>query len=160
MSETTRLLRLLITGSRNHQWTAYDSQALLIAVRDIVDKTQKQPVLVHGGATGADTDAARVGQHLFNLQTEVHRADWKKYGRAAGPIRNKQMVELGADLCLAFPDHPKNQGGQGSRGTWNCIDLAQQARIPILVVWNQHLWVYNPDHPTHGTHRILDPYIP
>lgn len=36
MSETTRLPRLLITGSRTHQWTAYDSQALLIAIRDIV----------------------------------------------------------------------------------------------------------------------------
>lgn len=158
MSETTRLPRLLITGSRNHQWTPYDSQALLIAVRDIVDETQKNPVIVHGGATGADTEAALHGQRLFNLQTEVHRADWKKYGRAAGPIRNKQMVELGADLCLAFPDHPKNQGGHGSRGTWDCIDLAQQAGIPVLVVWNQRLWVYNPNHPTHGTHRALDRY--
>lgn len=157
MSDTPRLPRLLITGSRNHQWTADDSQALLIAVQDIVDKTQKNPVIVHGGATGADTDAARAGQRLFNLQAEVHRADWKKYGRAAGPIRNKQMVELGADLCLAFPDHPK---GRGSRGTWNCIDLAQQAGIPVLVVWNQRLWVYNPNHPTHGTHRALDRYIP
>jgi len=91
----------------------------------------------------------------FYAQAEVHRADWKKYGRAAGPIRNKQMVELGADLCLAFPDHPK---GHGSRGTWNCVKLAQQAGIPVLVVWNQRLWVYNPDHPTHGTHRVLDPY--
>ena len=111
MSETTRLPRLLITGSRNHQWTAYDSQALLIAIRDIVEKTQKRPTLVHGGATGTDTEAALHGQRLFNLQTEVHRADWKKYGRAAGPIRNKQMVELRADLCLAFPYHPKNHGG-------------------------------------------------
>ena len=104
MSETTRLPRLLITGSRTHQWTPYDSHALLIAVQEI--------------------------------------------------------VELGADLCLAFPDHPKNQGGHGSRGTWNCIDLAQQTGIPVLVVWNQRLWVYNPNHPTHGTYRALDPYIP
>lgn len=157
MSETTRLSRLLITGSRSHQWTPYDSHALLIAVQDIFNKTRKNPLIVHGGATGADTEAALHGQRLFNLQTEVHRADWKKYGRAAGPIRNKQMVELGADLCLAFPDHPK---GHGSRGTWNCVDLAQQAGIPVLVVWNQRLWVYNPNHPTHGTYRALDPYIP
>lgn len=149
--------RLLITGSRAHQWTPYDSHALLIAVQEIVETTQKNPIIVHGGATGADTEAARSGQHLFHLQAEVHRADWKKYGRAAGPIRNKQMVELGADLCLAFPDHPK---GQGSRGTWNCIGMAHQAGIPVFVVWNQRLWVYNPDHPTHGTHRALDPYIP
>ena len=150
--------RLLITGSRNHQWTAYDSQALRIAIQDIFDKTQKNPVIVHGGATGADTDAARNGQRLFNLRTEVHRADWKKYGKAAGPIRNKQMVELGADLCLAFPDHPK---GEGSRGTWNCVDLAQQARIPVLVVWSQRLWAYDPQHTSeyvHKSYRVLDPY--
>ena len=114
MSDTPRLPRLLITGSRNHQWTPYDSDALRLAVQDIVNKTQKNPIIVHGGATGADTEAALHGQHLFNLQAEVHRADWKKYGRAAGPI------------------HPK---GQGSRGTWNCVDLAQQAGIPVLVVW-------------------------
>ena len=124
MSDTPRLL---ITGSRAHQWTPYDSHALLIAVQDIVDKTQKNPIIVHGGATGADTEAALHGQRLFGLQTEVHRADWKKYGRAAGPIRNKQMVE-------------------------------QRAGIPVLVVWNQRLWVYNPNHPTHGTYRTLDPY--
>lgn len=132
--------RLLIAGSRNHQWTPYDSHALLIAVRKILEKTHKLPVLVHGGATGADTEAARVGQQLLNLPTEVHRADWSKYDRAAGPIRNKEMVNCGADLCLAFPDHPK---GQGSRGTWNCIDLAHQAGIPVYVVWNRRMWVYN-----------------
>lgn len=83
---------------------------------------------------------------------------WTKYGRAAGPIRNKEMVRLGADLCLAFPDHPK---GQGSRGTWGCIDLAHQAGIPILIVWQHRLWVYDPDHRhqlTHGSYRVLDIY--
>lgn len=140
--------RLLITGSRAHQWTPYDSHALLIAVREILEKTHALPILVHGGATGADTDAARMGQQLLNLPTEVHRADWNTYGRTAGPIRNKEMVNLGADLCLAFPDHPK---GQGSRGTWGCIDLAYQSGIPVYVVWNRRIWIYNPSHPDHGT---------
>lgn len=144
--------RLLITGSRAHQWTSYDSHALLIAVREILEKTHELPVLVHGGATGADTEAARVGQRLFNLPIEVHRADWNTHGRAAGPIRNKETVRLGADLCLAFPDHPK---GQGSRDTWGCIDLAHQTGIPVLVVWNRRMWVYNPSHPDHGTAYTL-----
>lgn len=139
--------RLLITGSRNHQWTPYDSHALLIAVRKILEKTHALPTLVHGGATGADTEAALAGQRLLGLPIEVHRADWNTYGRAAGPIRNKEMVNLGADLCLAFPDHPK---GQGSRGTWGCIELAYQSGIPVLVVWNHCMWVYNPSHPDHG----------
>lgn len=90
--------RLLITGSRNHQWTSYDSHALLIAVQEILEKTHELPVLVHGGATGADTKAARMGQQLLNLPTEVHRAG-----------------------------------------------------IPVYVVWNHHMWIYNPLHPDHGT---------
>jgi len=38
--------RLLITGSRAHQWTPYDSHALLIAVREVLEKTHELPVLV------------------------------------------------------------------------------------------------------------------
>lgn len=144
--------RLLITGSRAHQWTPYDSHALLIAVQEILEKTHALPVLVHGGATGADTEAAHAGQQLLNLPTEVHRADWNTHGRAAGPIRNKEMVNLGADLCLAFPDHPK---GQGSRGTWGCIDLAHQAGISVYVVWNRRIWIYKPSHSDHGTTYTL-----
>lgn len=144
--------RLLITGSRDHQWSDYDFYALSVAVRDITERTHMLPVLVHGGASGADTQAAYHGQQLFNLPNEVHRADWNTHGRAAGPIRNKEMVNLGADLCLAFPDHPK---GQGSRGTWGCIDLAHQAGIPVYVVWNRRMWIYNPSHPDHGR-----PYTP
>lgn len=75
--------RLLITGSRARLWTPYDSHALLIAVQKILEKTHTLPILVHGGATGADTEAARMGQQLLNLPTEVHRADWTKYGRSS-----------------------------------------------------------------------------
>lgn len=150
--------RLLITGSRTHHWTPYDHHALFLAAQDIIERTKKMPVVVHGGARGADTDADRAARHLLSLQTEAHPADWNTYGRAAGPIRNQEMVRMGADLCLAFPDHPK---GQGSRGTWNCIECAYQAGIPVLIVWNKRLWVYDPDHRhqlTHGSYRNLDTY--
>ena len=60
------------------------------------------------------------------LEPERHPADWKRYGRAAGPIRNQEMVNLGADVCLAFPR-------EGSRGTKNCMEAARKAGIPTLV---------------------------
>ncbi len=57
---------------------------------------------------------------------ERHPADWNKYGNAAGPIRNKQMVDLGADKGLAFN---KNR----SRGTSGTIKLMHEAKIDVAV---------------------------
>ena len=55
-----------------------------------------------------------------------HPADWDKHGKAAGMIRNREMVALGADICLAFPI------GR-SPGTRACIREAQRAGIPVRV---------------------------
>jgi hypothetical protein len=60
-------------------------------------------------------------------QPEPHPANWDTYGRAAGGIRNSEMVALGADLCLAFP-------GPGSTGTWDCIRKAAGALIRVQIV--------------------------
>lgn len=68
-------------------------------------------VLVHGGAPGADTLAAK----LWPYQAEVWPAEWDQFGKAAGPIRNRLMLESGIDLVIAFP---------GGRGT---ADLTRRA---------------------------------
>ena len=52
--------------------------------------------------------------------------NWKNLGRKAGPLRNQKMVDLGADICIAFP-----QGE--SRGTRNCMKLADKAGIEVVV---------------------------
>lgn len=53
---------------------------------------------------------------------EQHPADFDKHGKAGGPIRNSEMVALGADLCIGFP-------GPKSRGTWDCLQKATDAGI-------------------------------
>lgn len=64
---------------------------------------------------------------LWGLPVEAHPADWRSCGRAAGLIRNQRMVDLGADLCLAFPL------GE-SRGTWDCVARARKAGIEVRII--------------------------
>ena len=81
-------------------------------------------VVVHGGCrTGADAIADGWARRA-GVEVEVWPADWAAYGRAAGPIRNGRMVAAGARMCLAFPL-------PGSRGTVNCMELAESAGIPV-----------------------------
>lgn len=123
-------LRILVTGSR--KWT--DRDVIRAALLDALGTytTIGQPVLVHGGARGADA-LAHVEWHRLMSQhpgwladPEVHRADWDRYGKAAGHRRNAEMVTAGATVCLAFPL------GE-SRGTRGCMALAERAGIPVIV---------------------------
>ena len=118
--------RLLITGSR------YFNDAVLMhaAISDAVSTLRgfgfTRIVLVHGGARGADTLAAQIGRSM-GLEIEAHPARWDVYGRSAGPVRNREMVELGANLVLAFPV------GE-SHGTRGCMRLAQEKGCAVVNV--------------------------
>jgi hypothetical protein len=81
--------------------------------------------LIHGNARGADRMAEKVLTAYFRGGFEVRRfpANWNKYGKSAGYLRNKQMLEEGKpDLVIAFP---------GGKGTASMIKLAKQASIPV-----------------------------
>lgn len=117
-------LRILITGSRH--WT--DWHTIEVALRRAFltyggTRLNRDTVVVHGGAPGADQIAAFLATRM-GMQTEHHPADWNRHGKAAGPIRNREMVAATADVCLAFPigDSP---------GTRGCMALAEQAGIPV-----------------------------
>lgn len=90
------LKRVLVTGSRD--WT--DAATIRMAL-----KAEWEPgaVLVHGAGRGAD----RIAQEVWvsfggRFHDEPHPADWDRFGKRAGPIRNREMVDAGADVCLAF----------------------------------------------------------
>src|SRR5579859_6662892 len=62
--------------------------------------------LIHGGAAGADTLAGKWAKEA-GIPCDVFPAEWDKYGRAAGHIRNSHMLERGKpDLVVAFPGGP------------------------------------------------------
>jgi predicted Rossmann fold nucleotide-binding protein DprA/Smf involved in DNA uptake len=80
--------------------------------------------LVSGGAKGVDTLAEEYAEK-HNIPITVFEAEWDKYGRGAGPIRNKLIVKE-ADVIMAFP-------GENPRGTLNTINLARKENKIVFV---------------------------
>lgn len=117
--------RVIVTGSR--YWPTPQT------VHDVLDEAfsyaPRRPfVLVHGACrTGADEYArlwAVAAAATCDVIEEPHPADWFRLGNSAGPARNREMVNAGADLCLAFLL-------SNSVGTQHTIRLATQAGIPV-----------------------------
>lgn len=109
--------RILITGSRN--WS--DRETIQNALKPFA---YHDAVLVSGACpSGADAIAEEIWE-AWGFPVERHPANWS-FGKKAGPKRNQQMVDLGADLCLAFrKDY--------SRGTTHCANAATMAGIPTI----------------------------
>jgi hypothetical protein len=123
-------VRVIATGSR--VWRDCD---LIYGVfddllRPIADYAGEL-VVVHGGATGADSwvDAWARGVRAAGRPVQVERfpvttQEWDRHGKRAGILRNERMVDAGADLVVAFPL-------PGGRGTQHCMRYAQSKGIPV-----------------------------
>jgi hypothetical protein len=128
------MIRILVTGSRHwtdetrirHSLTALVRRYCRIGLTDSMQGALNglDVTIVHGAAPGADSIATAVATaHLWTV--EPHPADWARHGRSAGPRRNREMVELGADVCLGFPIG-------ASVGTRGCLEMARTAGILCL----------------------------
>jgi hypothetical protein len=118
-------MRILITGSRH--WT--DRAPVWYVLQRICAANPGPHALVHGDCERG-IDRLVVGWALdigceYDATHEPHPADWARNGRAAGPKRNQAMVDLGADICLAWP-------GPGSKGTFDCMRRAAKAGIRVV----------------------------
>lgn len=113
-------MRILITGSRDWSDGGTINQAILEHTKGLHPDTV---TVVHGDARGAD-ELAGYAASTYGFHVETHPADRSAHGKAAGPIRNQKMVDLGADICLAFPKGI-------SAGTFDCAQRAQGAGIPV-----------------------------
>jgi hypothetical protein len=121
-------VRILITGSRKFTNRALIEDALLDATYRVQDECV---TIVHGACpTGADAIADELAE-AYEWEREPHEPDWDSNGRAAGPIRNNHMVNLGADLCLAF-----FKTGARNKGTEHCARAARSAGIPVIEYWD------------------------
>jgi hypothetical protein len=108
--------RILVCGSRH--WTDKS------AIRRALSAFEPGDVVIHGGAPGADTIAGEAAL-VLGLKVEIYPADWERYGKAAGPIRNQLMIDSKPHCVVAFPL-------PNSRGTLDTIRRAQAAGIPVF----------------------------
>lgn len=118
-------MRILICGGRDFDdlilfWKTMDN------LSDQFDFDGNQPiVIIEGGARGADRISQMYAKEC-GWELETYPADWHKHGKAAGPIRNKQMLDEGKpDLVVAFP---------GGSGTKNMIDQATKAGVKVIKI--------------------------
>jgi hypothetical protein len=121
-------VRVIVCGCRD--WV--DRQRLREHLTELLSReSEDEHTIVHGQCeTGADYLASEwvaLDHPVLRLRQEPHPAQWDRYDRAAGMIRNKEMANAGADLCVAFWDGK-------SRGTRNMIEQATLKRIPVVVV--------------------------
>jgi hypothetical protein len=120
-------MRILVCGGRD-----FDDWTLLnVTLSEFQTQFNKQPgynptntVIIEGGAIGADF-LARCWAKSWGLNFEEYKADWKKHGNAAGPIRNQQMLDTGIDLVIAFP---------GGVGTADMIRRAKKAGVKVIEI--------------------------
>ena len=123
-------MRVLICGDRRWGFPEGDPEAdeqrrILLA---FIMSLPKDTVVIEGGALGADRLAARYAA-AAGLEVLTFPADWQRYGRAAGPIRNKQMLIDGRpDFVAAFHDDIEN-----SKGTKNMLSQADKAAVHCTV---------------------------
>jgi hypothetical protein len=111
-------MKTIIAGSRDIR--DYDVLKEAIAYADYGIPTE----IVSGAAQGVDRLGERFAKEL-DVECTQFEADWDEKGKAAGPIRNKEMAEYG-DCLLAIWD------GQSSK-TRSMIEKAHEEGIPVSV---------------------------
>jgi len=121
-----RLVKLCIAGPRDLEVSdgeIHEAVDRLLATHNLIPSE-----VVSGNQFGVDRCGERwaraCGLHVEPFP--VTPAEWKKYGKPAGPMRNGRMADY-ADALLAIRHKMSN-------GTSDMIDKMRQRKKPFLVV--------------------------
>ncbi len=112
---------IVVSGSRD--WT--DAQRVFASLAlYIQDRTDV--IVVHGGCRGLDLLAASAARSMGCSVREV-LADWATYGRRAGPVRNRAMLDMVQELVLYFHDDL-----DASKGTKDLVTEARRRGLKVV----------------------------
>ena len=120
--------RILICGGRNYDDRTHFfhfMDRVLETIKGTGETPKRDVVIIHGAARGADSLADDYGRER-ELRVIRYPADWKTYGRRAGPIRNKLMLtNESPNVIIAF---------KGGNGTADMIQQGKKAGVPVYEV--------------------------
>ena len=105
--------RIIVCGCRD-----FSDKALCWKTLDEILSKYSDIEIVSGHAKGADSFGEEYAVQN-SIPVKVFKPDWKQYGRAAGPIRNKRMLSYALEaeaVIIAFWD------GE-SKGTKNMVTV-------------------------------------
>lgn len=115
-------MKLIIAGGRDINLQPFN-------VYDYLEEKDISPedieLVISGGATGVDTGADYFSRH-YDIPFKEFPANWLKHGKAAGPIRNREMAKYGDALLLIWD-------GQ-SRGSANMKKEMEKLGKPIYEI--------------------------
>lgn len=115
-------MKVIVAGSRS-----FNDFKLMVNKLDSILINQGENVeIVSGNANGADKLGEKYATEIRHCKMKQFPADWDKYGKSAGYIRNKEMADY-ADACIVFWDGK-------SKGTKHMIDIANESGLKLKVI--------------------------
>lgn len=120
-------MRVLVCGGRAYNNRDHIHNTLV----ELDAKRGPITCIIHGCATGADSEGMIWAQTMDKIpgrqvKHAPFRAEWRKFGLAAGPIRNQRMIDQGRpDLVVAFP---------GGKGTADMVKRAKAHGLEVIEV--------------------------
>ena len=115
-------MRIIIAGSRGVTDKVKVITALTMALEEW--KPREVTEIISGGARGVDTLAEELANE-YKIAFREYPADWDKYGKRAGYLRNEQMADAADGLVLVWDGE--------SRGSKHMLDIAKRKGLKVHV---------------------------
>lgn len=118
-------MRVLICGGRDYGNEKPERTLIVEAFCRLIEKHGNDITIINGGChTGADK-VARSLALAMELDCETYPARWKREGNAAGPLRNRRMIDQAHPQAgVAFP---------GGAGTADMVRRLRAAGVPVWI---------------------------